>query len=476
MRTSAALVLLSRALQAAFLAAVFAPAGRAAPPPPAGLDAAEEQRIADLISKAGVPSVSIAIVDRGRLVYAKALGMAALGPDRPADTSTRYFVGSISKQFTAAAVLLAAEDGKLSLDDRVARYYPELTRAADISVRQLLSHTSGYEDFAPQDYLVPEWARATSPETVLHAWAGKPLDFEPGTRWQYSNTNYLLAALIFQKATGEGLVPYLKRRIFDPLGMTSAGDGYLDRHPTDAVPYTRYGLGPSRPATPEANGWYLGAAQLAMTPSDLARWDMALLRRQVLGAKSYRDLTTEVRLANGDRTGYALGLSVGELDRIPQFSHSGEVSGFLTSNAIFPTRDAAVAVCSNEDSVFVVGPIEKELARWLLEPDRRTIQEAPPAETKQVALIVEGLRSGTLDRSLFTANANSYFSAAAIADIRESLKPFGAVKSTARTVDGLRGGMRYRFYKVVFESGSVGISVYVTPDGRYEQFMVEQDL
>ena len=93
---------------------------------------------------------------------------------------------------------------------------------------------------------------------MLHAWAGKPLDFEPGTRWQYSNTNYLLAALIFEKATGEKLVPYLKRRVFDPLGMASAGDGYLERHPSDAVPYTRFGLGPSRPAIREGSGWYLG--------------------------------------------------------------------------------------------------------------------------------------------------------------------------------------------------------------------------
>jgi hypothetical protein len=203
---------------------------------------------------------------------------------------------------------------------------------------------------------------------------------------------------------------------------------------------------------------------------------MAVLSRGILSPKSYRELTTEVRLRNGDRTGYALGLGVGDLDRIPRLSHSGEVSGFLTWNAVYPTRNAAVALCTNEDSVFVGGTIATQLARWLLEPDKRALSEAPPAEIARIESIVAGLRAGTIDRSLFTANANFYFSDMALRDISGSLKAFGAVRSATRTSENLRGGMTFRFYKVEFESGSVGISTYLTPDGRFEQFMVEQDL
>ena len=440
------------------------------------LGADEEAKIAELVKASGIPSASIAVVEHGELVYARAFGKAALAPDRAADASTRYFVGSISKQFTAAAVLLAAEDGKLSLDDRVSRFYPELTRAGDITLRELLGHTSGYEDFAPQDYLIPEWTRPTTPDAVISAWAGKPLDFEPGTRWEYSNTNYVLAARIFEKATGEGLFAFLKRRIFGPLGMTSATDGYLERRPEDAAPYTRFALGPPRPTAPEAPNWYYGAAQLAMTPSDLARWDIAMLHHKILSEKSYRDFTEEVRLKNGDLTHYALGLGVGDMDGIPRVSHTGEVTGFLTSNAIYPTRDAAVVVCTNQDSVFVFETIAHQVAKWLLEPESRVADKPPPAELSQVASIVEGFQRGRIDRSLFTPNANSYFSATAIEDIRASLKPMGAVKQVERTRTSERGGMRFRKYSVQLKKGAVNVTVYVTPQGLFEQFLIAQNI
>ena len=458
------------------VACLAAVPGAAAARAQAVLDADEEAKIVELVKASGVPSASVAVVLHGELVCAKAFGKADLNSNRAADASTRYFVGSVSKQFTAAAILLAAEDGKLSLDDRVSRFYPELTRSGDVTLRELLGHSSGYEDYAPQDYLIPEWTRPTTPDAVIGAWAGKPLDFEPGTRWQYSNTNYVLAARIFEKATGESLVPFLKRRIFGPLGMTSASDGYLERRPADAAPCTRYGLGPARPVAPEAPDWYYGAAELAMTPSDLARWDAALLHHQILSEKSYRDFTGEVRLKNGDLTHYALGLGVGDMDGIPRISHTGEVSGFLTSNAVFPTRDAAVVVCTNQDSVFVFRTIAAQVAKWLLEPENRIADTAAPAELSQVEAIVDGLRKGRIDRSLLTPNASSYFSTTALGDIRASLKPLGAVRKVERTQAALRGGMTYRQYTVHFRKGAVEITVYLTPLGLYEQFLIAQDI
>jgi len=458
------------------LAACAAAALGAAARPESVLDAGQERRIAELLKASGAPSVSVAVAEHGEVVYARAFGKAALAPDRAADPSTRYFVGSISKQFTAAAVLLAAEAGRLSLDDRVSKYYPELTRAGDVTLRQLLSHTSGYEDYAPQDYSIPEWSHPTSPDAVIRAWAGKPLDFEPGTRWQYSNTNYVLAARIFERATGEPLVPFLRRTIFGPLGMSSAADGYLDRRASDAVPYTRFGLGPPRPAVPEAPGWYHGAAELAMTPSDLARWDIAVMSHRILSEKSYRDLTGPVSLTNGDLTHYALGLGVDDMDGVPRISHSGEVAGFLTYNFIFPTRDTAVVVCSNEDSVVVARTVARQLAGWLVVPAGDDGGEATPAETKQVASILDGLRQGRVDRALLTPNASYYFSATALADIRQSLKPLGAVKLVERTRQEHRGGMTYWDYRVEFEKGRVEIWAYVTAQGRYEQFLIAQDI
>ena len=114
-------------------------------------------------------------------------------------------LASISKQFTAAAVLMLQQQGKLSLDDKVSKWLPDLTRANEITLRQVLSMTSGYQDYAPQDYMIPEWEKPISAQQILDRWARIPLDFEPGTKWQYSNTNYVVAGYIVEKVSGQPL-------------------------------------------------------------------------------------------------------------------------------------------------------------------------------------------------------------------------------------------------------------------------------
>jgi len=439
------------------------------------LDSAEEAKISKMLSDSGVPSVSIAIVEHGQLVYAKAFGKASLDPDRAANAQTRYAVGSISKQFTAAAILLLAQEGKISLDDKVSKYFPDLTRANEVTIRELLSHTSGYEDYAPQDYMIPEWTEPTTPQAILDEWAKKPLDFDPGTKWQYSNTNYVLAAQIFEKASGQDLMKFLDARIFGPLGMTSAGDCSVDKTTQDAVAYTRYGLGPARPALREGPGWYFGAGELCMTPSDLAKWDIAFLNKRILSAHSYAEFTHEVHLANGDDTEYALGLHVGDFDDIPIVSHSGEVSGFLALNRVFPTRDAAVIVLSNQDAIDLIGPIGNEISRWILEPETRTSEDhGSPAELAQVRGMLEGLQQGHVDRALLTSNDNFYFTDLALHDIEASLAPLGKLKNVTRERESLRGGMTFRAYRAEFEKKALVVTVYLTPDGHYEQFLILQ--
>src|SRR5579884_1845161 len=363
-----------------------------------------DQAITSALATSGAPSVSVAVVRDKSIAYAKAFGKADIASDRPANAQTRYAVGSISKQFTASAILLMQEQGKLSLDDKVAKYFPDLTRANEVTIRELLSHTSGYEDYAPQDYMIPEWTHATTARAILDRWASKPLNFDPGTKWQYSNTNYVLAGEILEKASGRELLPFLRDSIFDPLHMTSAGDCSAAQ-PGDAVAYTRYALGPPHPALREGPGWYFAAGELCMTASDLARWDIAFLQHRILSARSYEEFTREVKLANGDSTHYALGLSLGEMNHIPTISHGGEVSGFLALNTIFPNRDTAVVVLSNEDGIDLIGPLSDQIARTVLLPDQPAASEA---EIAQVRGILSGLQSGKIDRAMFTDNANSY--------------------------------------------------------------------
>ncbi len=434
------------------------------------LDKKLTDKVSATLKQTGAPSTSVALVKNGVLVFAKAFGKASLEPDRPATAETRYAVGSISKQFTAAALLLAQEQGKLSLDDKVSQYFPALTRASEISIRQLLTHTSGYEDYAPQDYIIPEWLKPITPQGILDRWARKPLNFDPGSKWQYSNTNYVLAGEILEKATGQPLVATLRQRIFQPLGMQSAGD-CSEGSPSDATAYTRFALGPPRPVKREAPGWYFAAGELCMTPSDLAKWDIAFLEHRILSAKSYEEFTKETRLSNGDYTHYALGLQIGEFNRIPLISHSGEVSGFISYNGVYPTRNGAVVVLTNEDGINLIGPISSQMATIAFLPEEPATEQRT---TDQVKAILEAFRGGKIDRALFTSNANSYFTPAALTDIRKSIAGLGKLKSVSRTSETLRGGMIHRAYRATYANKAVSLNIYVMPDGKYEQFMIEE--
>ena len=428
-----------------------------------------DQKIEAAMAAFDVSSVSVAAIQHGRLIYAKAFGEADIAEKHPATASTRYAVGSISKQFTAAALLLEQQRGALTLNDPVSKFFPELTRSSEITVRELLSHTSGYEDYAPQDYLIPEWTHPTTPEALLAHWAKKPLNFDPGTRWQYSNTNYVLAGQILEKVSAQRLLPFLRENFFRPLGMGSASD-CEEHRPDDALAYTRYALGPPRPVGREANGWYFAAGELCMTASDLARWDISFLKKQLLSSQSYEQFTSEVKLKSGKSTNYALGLQVGDLHGTPMVSHTGEVCGFLASNAGFPTKDAAGVVLSNEDGVNLIGPLTQIVGSLLIEGSGSTFE----AQDTKVRQVLEKLQLGSLDRSLFTDNANSYFSDIALSDYRNSLAAMGKLQLLIRQSEQLRGGMTHLSYRAHFEKDSVVLNIYVLPEGKFEQFLVEE--
>jgi CubicO group peptidase (beta-lactamase class C family) len=212
----------------------------------------------------------------------------------------------------------------------------------------LLSHTSGYQDFWPQDYVMPGMLKPTTPQAIADAWAKKPLDFEPGSRWQYSNTNYTLAGMVVEKAAGIPMWQFVKSRILDPVGLTTAKDFDVNPRASDATGYVRYGLGPLRPAPDAGPGWGYAAFELAMTASDLAKWDVCVIRRcGILTPTSWAEFEREIVLNNGAGTGYSLGLDVGMQGGRFMLEHSGEVSGFVAENIVFPEDSAAIVVLSS---------------------------------------------------------------------------------------------------------------------------------
>ena len=282
----------------------------------------------------------------------------------------------------------------------------------------------------------------------------------------------MLAGAIFEKVSGQSLVAFLHEKIFQPLGMQTAAD-WPPGQPEDATAYTRYALGPPRPTRREAAGWYFAAGELAMTPSDLAKWDIAFLERKILSARSYEEFTREVKLKNGDSTHYALGLSLSEVSSMPTYSHGGEVAGFISSNTILPTHNGAVVVLSNQDVINMVSPMARAIVNMVFLPEQK---EASDKDNKQVKEILAGLQQGRIDRSLITGNANSYFSQQALEDCRSSLGPLGKLNAVTAASENLRGGMIHRTYNADFEKKKLMLNIYLLPDGKFEQFLVEDQM
>lgn len=422
-----------------------------------------------VLASTGVPSATVAVVTHGQLAYAQAYGSAKLDPHVAATSDMRYGIGSISKQFTAACVLLLQQDGKLKLDDPVSKYVPGLTRGNEVTIRQLLSHTSGYQDFWPQDYVPPAMEKAITPQAILDHWAKQPLDFEPGTRWQYSNTNFEIAALIVEKASGKPFFQFVRTRVLEPLGITSAID-FDALGPTSVQPigYMRYGLGPLRPATSTGPGWMYGAGELAMTASDLAKWDIAMIRQSLLKPESYRAMETTVLLRNGTSANYGLGVDVDMSGGHRIVEHSGEVAGFTAENIVYPDDSAAVIVLTNQDAAPASTLIAIAIGRTLFTTEDADTQN----RTARARAIFDGLQRGTIDRSSLTADASAYFSAQALTDFQSTLGPLGAPTAFVQTAQHERGGMLERIYRVTFAGRSLRVWTYEMPDGKLEQYQL----
>ena len=423
----------------------------------------------DALAKTGVPSASVAVVRDGQIAYLHAYGHARLDPETPAKPEMRYSIGSISKQFTAAAILLLQEQGKLSLDDKVGKFIPNLTRANEVTIRQLLSHTSGYQDYWPQDYVMPMMLEPVTAQKILETWARKPLDFEPGTKWQYSNTNYVIAGLIVEEASGEPLLQFLQQNVFTPLNMKSVADTDKAKlGDTDPTGYLRYALGPPRPAPREGSGWLFAAGELAMPAEDLAKWDISIINQKLMNAASYQEFETEVLLKNGLGTRYGLGVDVRSELGHRSLAHSGEVSGFTSDNIVFPDERIAVVVLTNQDAAAASEAIAMGIAPLLLDRD----DSATPEKLAQARKIFEGLQHGSIDRSLFTDNANFYFNEQALRDFASSLGPLGTPEGFIQVRQALRGGMKLRVYTIKFPKSDLRAWTYEMPDGKLEQYQI----
>ena len=211
-------------------------------------------------------------------------------------------------------------------------------------------------------------ARPTTPQGIVDHWAKKPLDFQPGDQAQYSNTGYVIAGMVAEKASGEPLMAYLKRKIFVPLGMTSVvsqDDAVGPRYPSG---YGRYALGPVRAVTPAARGWLYAAGELSMSAEDLAKWNIARINRSLVPADDWEAQETTAKLNDGTAITNGLGVFVSNASGRKTVTHGGESVGFLATNSVYPAERAAITVMTNSWSGDAYSRIAREIAKIVLPP------------------------------------------------------------------------------------------------------------
>jgi D-alanyl-D-alanine carboxypeptidase len=448
-----------------------------------------ERSIAQELSRRGGVGATVAIVEHGRPLLAKGFGRRSVDSPTRVDAATLFGIGSVTKQFTAAAALLLAEQGKLSVHDTVAKYYPGATRANDITILDLMNHVSGYPDYYPLDFVDRRMLKPIDPDDLIRRYAGGPLDFEPGTRWSYSNTGFVLLGRILEKASGQSLGAFLREKIFGPLGMTHTSYEPAANDRRVATGYTSFALTTLTPAAREGDGWVGAAGAIYATAADIALWDMALMEGRVLTPASWELMTRPRTLANGKSSNYGCGLSVATRDGLTVFTHGGAVSGFIARNTFIPqTRSAVVVVINDEDGPLANAIVEHALRAVLpaqaaavpvttgpsaAREDRGEIPRVVgPAPGERASGLFTALQAGKLDRSGLGDEYSAFVTDAKLRAASRGLKPFGAPSSaTVRSV-GERGGLEVSSVRLIFAAGTLDALMYRSTDGKVQEYLL----
>lgn len=389
-------------------------ASLAAPPPtampltaaplPAGARATIDGMVEAAMAHQHLPAVSIAIARDGRILYARGYGLRDLGKHVAADANTVYNMASVSKQFTAAAIMLLQQDGKLSVDDTINRYFPAYAHATEITIRELLNHTSGIPDYAE----LPNLPHIATAQNFFDLVSKLPLEFRPGARYRYSNTNFILLGIIVEKASGKTYSEFLKRRIFAPLEMTHTSTRVVPQsQPDGAVGYTfADGRVRAAPQTPDDLGYGDGTVNSSVL--DIVNWDAALDDGRVVSASSWRQMTTVPR-AEGETDaydgGYGFGLDVGTLYGHKRIAHFGQNVGYASYNATFPDDKLEIGLISNADQFYEDYLMERIFRVVVPTAGSAAALQGPvekPAVTRRAREWLARLERGDFDKSQLT--------------------------------------------------------------------------
>jgi D-alanyl-D-alanine carboxypeptidase len=391
---------------------------------PPALSGRVDQLAKDQVHAGRTPGIAIGIVDGGKLVYAQGFGFATIDKHVPITPDTEFYVGGLTEEFTAAAVLLISQDGKLKLDDPVSKYIPEFKLAANVTVAQLLTQTSGLPNYATAPDFNLDRTKTIKPAD-LFAYVDKMKPAAPpGSVYASNPLNYLLAGLIVERASGVPLSDYLEQHIFIPLVMDHtflAGDSGIS--PTHASGYTRSGRGFTLAQTWDP-AWLGGEAGLVSTINDLAKWDIEM--PVLLRVDAVRTMFTPGGSAGA--THYGMGWVLDRRGGKDFVWSNGEIPGYRAMNAMLPSEHVGVIVLTNTDSLHGSATIPEAVGARILDmlvpPTSAHLDNAVVTRAKEW---LERLASGKLDRSELTPAFSTYLTDDLVA--RENFASLGRLQA-----------------------------------------------
>jgi D-alanyl-D-alanine carboxypeptidase len=419
-----------------------------------------------------VPGVSITIERGGRIVYAKGYGYRDTASAIAVDPATYFEIGSITKQFTAAAIAKLVLDGKLHFSDTVATYLPDAPHAAEITIAQLLNHTSGVHDYlgtyGVQPFLYSTTAR---PADLYGLVSTLPLDFPPGTRFAYSNTNYIILGAIIERVSGMTYDAFLRTRLF--AGTPFAGISY--GAPAGKIVSDGYeGGDQKKPLTIWSPNVSYAAGSLYATPTELARWDDAFFHGRVVAPAMVAQLTTPPKLPDGKPTSYADGWIASQLDGHRMIAHSGGIPGFSTSNSYFPDQDLAIVVFGNAINSGE-GAITRGILRTFVAPTAAAVAaENTPAAGEDAAITARmraewnAVCSGTLDRSRYAPATSAALTDAMVQRVGADLVRLGTPSAFVFVSKRIIGGSTVYVYRVITPARSDLMQLSINGDDKID--------
>lgn len=418
----------------------------------------------------GIPGFSLVVLKNEKVLKIAGYGFANTEVKAPATPETVYQLASVTKQFTATAVLMLLDEGKLGLEDPLSKHLPELPTAWNpITVRQLLTHTSGIKSYTSVEGFEKQVRHDFTHKELLALVADAPLEFTPGSKWDYSNTGYYLLGLLIEKVSGKSYAAFLAERIFRPLGMRSTRVNDLSVViPGRATGYTKSG-------SELRNGEYVSPTQpyaagaLVSCVRDMALWYGAIGAGKLLKKATWQQAWTAAKLADGKATEYGFGWGVGELNGHRVLDHGGGIPGFSTHTLHFPQDRVSVVVLTNLEGADAGGIARKVAASIVPALAPKPVPgmvDPEPAVTTRLRGIVAGLAKGEVDRAALTPEFANFLTPERIQQGAQVLGGLGQLKELRLLKRVEENGQRQLEYRAVFSGGNLRLQVGLTKDNK----------